>query len=160
MRKYCIFILILLLSTMFFATSLGVLVGKETSGRERIYLGAKLNTGGVLAIGLDIIYPIESLESATEELSNAKFFELDPYLLLNLDIGNMLLYAGVGTIAVIDTTTFDFLLYSSKLLRGKVGLSTGSKGLGLFIEIISAFVYSPFATTGIYGIQGGFSLNF
>lgn len=160
MKKLCLFVLILVFSSILFATSLGVFAGKEISGRERIYLGAKLSTGGFLGIGLDLIYPIESFESATEELSNAKFFELDPYLLLNLDIGGMVLYAGIGTMATIDTNTFDFLLYSSELLRGKVGISTSFKGLGFFAEIISAFTYSPFGTTGIYGVQGGVSLNF
>ena len=159
MKKSFLIISILLLSSVFFAASLGVFGGKEISGRERFYLGASLKGDSIVGLGVDILVPIDSSE-VTEGISNVNFLELDPYLYLNIDIGNILLYTGIGPISVVDISNFNFTLYSNMTLRGKIGVSINMKSVGLFLETITAFTYSPLATTGIYGIQGGIKLNF
>jgi len=159
MKRFLVVLLVLSFASIFLATTLGVFAGKEIGGRERFYLGATFKTDDILGIGLDMIYPIASFSTATDELSNANSLELDPYLYLNLDLG-IKVYAGVGAIVLVDLSTFDFTLYSTKVLRGKLGTSINLKGINLFAEGTAAFTYSPFATTGIYGAQAGISLNF
>ncbi|MCD6449975.1 MAG: hypothetical protein J7L34_05665 [Thermotogaceae bacterium] len=159
MRRFLVFLFVLSLASVFLATSLGVFGGKEIGGRERFYLGAIFKTDDLIGIGLDAIYPVESFSSAANELSGANSLELDPYLYLNLDLG-LKVYAGVGAIVLIDLNTFNFTLYSTEVLRGKVGASIKLGSLSVFAEGIAAFTYSPFATTGIYGAQAGICLNF
>ena len=159
MKRFFVVLLVLSLASVFLATTLGVFAGKEIGGRERFYLGATFKTDDLLGLGIDVMHPVKDFSTATEELSDVDVLELNPLLYLNFGQDTKI-YIGVGPIIIMDIETYDFSLYSKDILRGKAGISMNLGMITLFAEGVTAFSYSPFATTGIYGIQGGIGLNF
>ena len=159
MKRSLVLLVLLSATIAVFGLSIGVLAGKEMGGLNRYYVGASLNTGGLIGLGLDAYYVVSSFENAGEELQNASVFELDPLLLLNLELGVVELYAGAGPMVIFNVETMNFELYSTALLRFKVGAGINIGIIRIFLDGLTSFSYSPFATTGIYSVQLGVGLS-
>ncbi len=160
MRKLLVVSVVVLITAVAMSATLGVMAGKEFGGRDRYYLGAQATLGGALGLGIDVYYPISSFESAAEELSNAQIVEVDPGLFLSLKFSDTKIYAFVSPMIALNIQTMEYQMKPIDTLRGKLGVRFKAGIFSIFIEGITAFQYSPFATSGIYGAQGGISLGF
>ena len=160
MRKALVAISTLVLVVGVFGLSLGIVAGKEFGGSQRLYVGATLNSGGIIGVGLDAYYLVTSFESLGEELQNISFLELDPLLLVNLNLGGISLYAGAGPIVLFNVTSFDFSLFSTTVLRVKAGVKLSLGAVSLILEGLTAASYNPIMTTGIYSLQAGVALGY
>ncbi len=160
MKKLLVLLSVVFIAAMAMSMTLGVLAGKEFGGRERMYVGAQATLGETLGIGLDVYYPISSFEKVAEEISSAQIIEIDPGLFLALRLSSMKVYAFVSPMIIMNIQTMDYQVLPMNTLRGKLGVRFKLGALSAFVEGITAFQYSPFATSGVYGAQGGISLGF
>lgn len=150
MKKWLIFVLVLSFSSIFLATSLSFFAGKDQNFYDSFYLGVSLKTVGLMGLGVDLIYPISSYEN---------YLEIDPYFYLNINIGKISLYSGIGGFALLNLSISDFE-DTTGVYRGKIGVSFNMQNIDLFLETITIFFYPPFNTSSYYGLHGGLSLNF
>ena len=160
MRKLLVFLAVISIAAVAMSATLGVMAGKEFGGRERMYLGVQATLGETLGLGIDAYYPISSFESAVEEISSAQIIEIDPGLFLALKFSDTKLYAFVSPMVIMNIQTMDYQIVPMSTLRGKLGVRFKLGAFSAFLEGITAFQYSPFATSGVYGAQGGISLGF
>ncbi len=159
MRKILVMSSMVFVIAGVFGLSIGALVGKEFGGSNRLYVGATLNSGGLVAVGLDAYYSVTSFETVGEELQNIQILELDPMLLLNFDLEGASIYAGAGPIIMFDVDNFQFELFSMYIVKAKVGASISLGAVSLFVEGSTLGSYNPIMTTGIYSLQLGVALG-
>lgn len=162
MKRVVLFgILVVLTSIVVFALEVGAMGGMEMEGRNRPFIGAKLglSTDSGLGLSLEAYLPVSSFATAQEEIEEARFVEVDPFLLFTLPIGTSRIYAGVAPILIYDMETGDAGLYSDRIVHAKVGVSSGSL-IRFFIEVMSSFTYDPeIMSLGIYTINVGAALG-
>ncbi|MDI3517524.1 MAG: hypothetical protein PWP37_1422 [Thermotogota bacterium] len=165
MKRVLVTVILLLAVSAIFALEIGVVGGMEIGGRNRPFLGAKLGIGDSgIGISVEGFVPITAFETATEELQNVRFVEVDPFLLLILPLGSSRLYAGVAPILVYDIEAGKVGLFSDRIFHAKVGLSMG-ESLRIFVEGMTAVAYTPDSetmvqSTGIFSAHLGLSLAF
>ena len=160
MRRVFLALVIVTAAITIFPSSLGILAGKEFGGRERFYVGASVALGDGAGLGVDVYYPISSFESAAEEISEAKLIEIDPGLFLALRFESLKIYAFAGPVVIFNLESYQYSTLPFDTLRGKVGFKLKMGAFSIFAEGITLFTYSPFATSGVYGVQGGVALGF
>ncbi len=159
MRKVVFLISVILIFTMAFSAGISVLGGMELSGKSRQFVGARLTfLNSFLGLDVDVYTPVSSFGSSAEELQNVKFVEIDPYLLLNLPLGDFKVYAGAAPIIIADIENVDFKLFSMNVFHAKAGLTYG-KGITFFVDGITTFT-TKFESTGIYSVSAGIGLGF
>ncbi len=159
MKKLLLTSVFLLLFLMAFSAELSLIGGMELSGKTRQFVGARLAfLDGFIGLSLEVYSPVSSFESSTQDLQNVKFVEIDPYLLLNLGMGEIKLYAGVAPIFITNVQTMEFGLFSTSLFHAKLGLRYG-KGISFFVDGMTTFT-TKFESTGIYSVAAGIGLNF
>ena len=160
MKRFMVLLVVASIAAVAMSATLGVMAGKELGGRGRMYVGAQATLGEALGLGVDVYYPISSFESAEEELSNVQIVEVDPGLFLSLKFSDTKIYAFVSPMVIMNIKTMDYQIVPMNTLRGKLGVRFKLGAFSAFVEGITAFRYSPFATSGAYGAQGGISLGF
>jgi len=165
MRRLLVFLVLVLSVSALFALEIGVVGGMEIGGRNRPFLGAKLGIGDSgIGVSVEGFVPVTAFETATEELQNVRFLEVDPFLLLIIPLGSSRIYAGAAPILVYDIEAGKVGLFSDRIFHAKVGLSMG-KSLRLFVEGMTAVAYTPesetmIQSTGIFSAHLGVALAF
>lgn len=158
MKKFFVIFFVLIFFVVSFSLNVGVLGGLELGGRERVYLGGRATILGFpLGISGDIYLPMDSFDSASDELSEVRFLEVDPYLLLSFRLGNTYIYGGGAPILIfdIDQTGFSFYDNWAKL---KAGIQFG-QFLIFFVEGTSSINFD-FELSGIYSVHAGIGIGF
>ncbi len=159
MKKLLLTIAVLSIFLTAFSIEFSVLGGMELSGKSRQFVGARIGfLDSILGLSIEAYSPVSSFESSTQELQNVEFIEIDPYVLLNLSLGDMKVYTGIAPMVIADIQTGDFGLFSMNMFHAKVGIRYG-KGISLFVDGMTTFT-TKFESTGIYSVMAGIGLNF
>ncbi len=159
--KRFILICFMLVGVMGLSSSLGILAGQELGGRNRFFIGLKADVGDTLRFGVDMLYPVSSISSVAEEISEIQTLEVDLLVLLSINISDFRVYAGGGPIMILDLETFTTNFYSLDTFRMKVGGSYKLGDFSVFIETSTLFTYQPtFMLGNVYAVQGGIALGF
>jgi hypothetical protein len=125
MKNFLAMFFVLTFFLLSFSLNIGALGGLELGGRERVYLGGRVTMLSFpFGISGDIYLPMNSFDSVEEELSDIRFLEADPYLLLSLKLGNTYIYGGGAPIFIFDLEQIGFSFYEN-WAKLKAGLQFG-----------------------------------
>jgi hypothetical protein len=158
MKKVILIFVLCLFVITIFPFRISALGGMEISGRNRMYGG--LSVGllsfpiGILA---DVYLPLSSLETIEQEIEEARFVEVNPYLALTIPIFTTKIYAAVAPIFIFDIEQLGFSFFND-WVKLKAGMQFG-KGLVLFIEGMTSLNFD-FELSGNYAVQLGIGLGF
>ncbi|MBB6062594.1 hypothetical protein HNP65_001032 [Thermosipho japonicus] len=162
MKKLLFIALLISLTVSVFPFFLGVSGGKELGGKNRYILGAELGSyQNLLGISVNVFYPLSGSEIDTFEnvnLSEIQLVEIDPYLLLVLNLLGTKVYAGAAPILIANVQSGEIGLYSQEVFHAKVGIKSGT-GIAFSLEAITTF-NTQFLSTGIYTVNFGIGLSF
>ncbi|MGM0640435.1 MAG: hypothetical protein ACQESN_03280 [Thermotogota bacterium] len=158
MKKLLVVFIVFTFFIISFSFNVGALGGIELGGRERVYLGGRVTMLGFpLGLSGDIYLPMASFDEASDELTEVRFLEVDPYLLLSLKLGNTYLYGGAAPIFIFDIEQTGFSFYDG-WAKLKAGLQFG-KLLIFFVEGTSSINFD-FELSGIYSVHAGIGIGF
>jgi hypothetical protein len=158
-KKILLILVVILAFSSVFAAQISLVGGMELSGKSRNFVGLKVSfLDDLLGLSIDVYSPVSSFESSADELQNVELIEIDPYILLNLKLDSLKMYAGVAPIIIADIKTYDVGLFSTSLFHAKVGLSYG-KGIVFSVDGITT-LSTQFKSTGIYSVSAGIGLGF